>query len=50
MNEIISTLILIISVLIFSVGAKLYYNFKYESIGKILILIGSIGTLSSMIL
>ena len=46
--EIISTLILIASVLVFLMGAKLYYSFKYEFIGKILVIIGTVGTIISM--
>ena len=46
--EIISTLILIASVLVFLMGAKLYYSFKYEFIGKILVVFATIGTVISM--
>ena len=47
-SEIISTLILITSVLVFLMGTKLYYSFKYEFIGKILVMIGTVGTVISM--
>ena len=47
-NEIISTLILIASMLVFLMGAKLYYSLKYEFIGKILVIIGTVGTVISM--
>lgn len=47
-NETTSTLILIASVLVFLMGTKLYYSFKYEFIGKILVIIGTVGTVISM--
>ena len=47
--EVINCLILIISVIIFLIGVKLYYNFKYENIGKIIIIMGIIGVIISLL-
>lgn len=47
--EVITTLILIISLLIFLIGVKLYYSFKCEIIGKFTVILGTIGIIMSMI-
>lgn len=47
--EVINCLILIISIFIFLISVKLYYNFKYENIGKIIIIMGIIGVIISLL-